>query len=284
MLPLTLPIWLGGLWFLFFDRKGKDFPRAGLGLRGHVRRDLRTQSARVLPVAGLSPFSWREAACCGSAGSSGRSWPGSSIAYPALMVAMGAVFAPMLLPVLPVETYIRYAKALHMETPAIENLQAWPSAADLCVRIRLAGDGGDGRRRLQQPARRCAAEDGDLRPELRAGGRHRSPRAEVRHCPTPSAATRTTFSGGPRGYTGESVIIFEGTQEHWEQYYATCREAGARVASVLHAEGALRRVLLPRAQNDHEPDVAHGEELALMQHNATERGKGGCIFLQERAD
>ena len=25
MLPLTLPIWLGGLWFLFFNQKGKAF-------------------------------------------------------------------------------------------------------------------------------------------------------------------------------------------------------------------------------------------------------------------
>ena len=42
------------------------------------------------------------------------------------MVAMGIVFAPMLLPVLPVETYIRYARALHMETPAIEKWKLGP--------------------------------------------------------------------------------------------------------------------------------------------------------------
>jgi hypothetical protein len=29
------------------------------------------------------------------------------------------------------------------------------------------------------------------------------------------------FLWGPRGYTGESVIIFGGSQEHWEKYYAS---------------------------------------------------------------
>ena len=46
------------------------------------------------------------------------------------MVAMGAVFAPMLLPVLPVETYLRYVKVLHMEQPAIEKWQLGPLPAD----------------------------------------------------------------------------------------------------------------------------------------------------------
>ena len=44
----------------------------------------------------------------------------------ALMVLMGALLAPTLLPLLPPETYIRYVKATHLEQPRIENHKLGP--------------------------------------------------------------------------------------------------------------------------------------------------------------
>jgi gamma-glutamylcysteine synthetase len=47
-------------------------------------------------------------------------------AYCALMVLMGALLAPTLIPLLPPETYIRYARATHLEQPRIENHRLGP--------------------------------------------------------------------------------------------------------------------------------------------------------------
>src|ERR1019366_2805533 len=44
----------------------------------------------------------------------------------ALMVLMGALLAPTLLPILPPETYIRYARATHLDPPRIENHRLGP--------------------------------------------------------------------------------------------------------------------------------------------------------------
>jgi len=43
-----------------------------------------------------------------------------------LMVLMGVLLMPTLLPVLPPETYIRYVKATHLEQPRIENHKLGP--------------------------------------------------------------------------------------------------------------------------------------------------------------
>jgi len=40
MLPLTLPIWLAGLWYLFFHREGRTFRAAGMGLADYGRASL----------------------------------------------------------------------------------------------------------------------------------------------------------------------------------------------------------------------------------------------------
>ena len=48
------------------------------------------------------------------------------VAYPALMIAAGAIAAPLATPVLPVETYIRYTRALHLSPPASETHKLGP--------------------------------------------------------------------------------------------------------------------------------------------------------------
>src|SRR6202041_159154 len=48
-----------------------------------------------------------------------RTW--LKLAYPVLMIATGAMLAPLAIPVLPSETYIRYTKALHLAPPPIGN-------------------------------------------------------------------------------------------------------------------------------------------------------------------
>jgi hypothetical protein len=218
LLPLTLPIWLGGLWFLFFDRKGKDYRVLGWAcvVTFGVIYALNPRVYYVWPAVpillaggGVLWERWLERPKL--------AWV--KYAYPALMVIMGAVFAPMLLPVLPVETYIRYAKVLHMETPAIENFKlgplpqiygsefGWPEMVETVAGVynSLPAD-------VRAKTAIFAQNFGQAGAIDLLGPKYGLPNAISGH--------QNYFLWGPREYTGESVIIFEGTQEHWEKYYA----------------------------------------------------------------
>ena len=60
LLPLSLPVWLGGLWFFFFRTRGQTVPGAGLGLVGNGGPDFRSESAGLLSVSRVSHASgWR---------------------------------------------------------------------------------------------------------------------------------------------------------------------------------------------------------------------------------
>src|SRR5262249_35059983 len=48
------------------------------------------------------------------------------VAYPAALVAAGAALAPLAIPTLPPEFYIRYVKGLGLEQPRIENHELGP--------------------------------------------------------------------------------------------------------------------------------------------------------------
>ena len=71
------------------------------------------------------------------------------VAYPALLIAAGAISAPFATPVLPVETYIHYTRALHISPPATETqggvvgwggggrAELWPSRRDRSLRAEI---------------------------------------------------------------------------------------------------------------------------------------------------
>jgi len=218
MLPLTLPIWLGGFWFLFFHKNGKEYRVLGW--------------ACVITFAiiyALNPrvyYLWPAFPILQAGGSVlWESWLTRpklrwvKFAYPALMIVMGAVFAPMLLPILPVETYIRYARALHMETPAIEKWQTGPLPQIYASEFgwpEMVGTVAGVYQGLPPDVRPKTAIFGQNFGQAGAidllGRKYGLPYAISGH--------QNYFLWGPGGYTGESAIIFGGSQAHWEKYYA----------------------------------------------------------------
>jgi hypothetical protein len=54
--------------------------------------------------------------------------------YPALMVAAGAVLAPLAIPALPVETFIRYSEILHLRQPRMVTHQLGPLPRSSVIR------------------------------------------------------------------------------------------------------------------------------------------------------
>ena len=105
--PFTLPIWLGGLIYLFFSRKGRQFQTLGwvwlavlaILLSTHSKPYYFAPAFLVLLPAGavateafLARYAWN--------------WP--KPAYLTVLVLGGTLTAPLVLPILPVETFIRY--------------------------------------------------------------------------------------------------------------------------------------------------------------------------------
>ena len=238
MLPLTLPIWLGGLWFFFFAEKGEAYRVLGW-----------TCVVTFGVIYALNPrvyYLWPAFPILQAGGSVlWESWLSRprlkwvKFAYPALMIAMGALLAPMLLPVLPVETYIRYAATMHLDTPAIEKWQlgplpqiyasefGWPEMVDTVAGVYLS---------LPPEERAKTAIFGQNFGQAGAidlfGKKYGLPDAISGH--------QNYFLWGPREYTGESVIVMQGRKETLEQVYASCEKR----AHVSHAYS------MPRDQFD----------------------------------
>ena len=109
--PLTLPIWLGGLVYLLFARQGRRFQTLGWAYLAVLAILLSTHSKPyylapafllLLPAGGVAAEAFL----------TGRGW---NWAQPACLIVLalgGALTAPLALPVLPVETYIRYQDGL----------------------------------------------------------------------------------------------------------------------------------------------------------------------------
>lgn len=120
--PVALPLWLAGVWFLF-SKKQKQFRPLGiiyvvafltLLFNGHSKSEYLSPAYTMLFAGGGVAF--ERVLATGS-----RAW--LRVAYCALLVISGCVFAPLAMPVLPVEDYIRYADALGQRPGSAEAKQ-----------------------------------------------------------------------------------------------------------------------------------------------------------------
>ncbi len=218
MLPLSVPIWLGGFWF-FFTQRGK--PYRALGWACLVTLVLIfTLNPRIYYLWPMFPV------LLAAGGVLWESWLSFAkvrwvrVVYPVLMIAMGAALGPTLIPVLPVETYIRYSKAMHLEAPAIEKWKLGP-----LPQIYASQFG------WEEMVAQVAAVYNSLPPEVRSktaifaqnfgqagaidlfGPKYGLPKAISGH--------QNYFLWGPRDYTGESVIVMQGQQEELAQVYGS---------------------------------------------------------------
>jgi len=120
MNPVTLPLWLAGLLWLLFAPAARGARPLGvmyvavavfLMAGGRSRASYLAPAYVSLFAAGAVAFEGAKAARALRA-----------VAVAAVLV-LGATALPFALPVLPVETYIRYARALHMAPSTEENLR-----------------------------------------------------------------------------------------------------------------------------------------------------------------
>lgn len=122
MHPLTLPVWAAGLYFYLFRKEARSFRVLGWAFVALLALMI-VFRAKVYYIAPYYPIllapggaqveTWLERRAL-------RAWARPALVV--LLLAGGALFAPLALPMLPVETFVRYQHALGIEPPRTEKL------------------------------------------------------------------------------------------------------------------------------------------------------------------
>ena len=230
MLPLSAPIWIAGLWYLFFHKEGKQFRVLGWAWAVTATVIL-TFSPRIYYLFPAFPLLFAAGSVAWERWLTGVRAQWIKPAYVTPMILMGAAIAPTVLPLLSPETYIRYAKAIHLEQPRLETHRLGP------LPQLFADQFG-----WEEMAAVVAGVYNSLPPHVRAktaifGQNYGQAGAIDRFGPKYGIPEGSAISGhqsyylwGPRGYTGESMIVMADRPERLAEIFTTLR----RVAHVSH--------------------------------------------------
>ena len=216
MLPLTVPLWIAGLWWLF---RGPYRALAwawiittALILLMNPRIYYLFPAFPLLFAAGAVPCErirvrWLKPSYC------------------ALLVLMGAALAPTLIPLLSPETYIRYAQVTHLQQTRIETHRLGP------LPQLFADQFG-----WEDMAIAVARTYNSLPPEVRSRtaifGQNYGQAGAIDlfgpkyGLPPAISGHQNYFLWGPRGYTGESMIVMGDRRERLEQLFTSVELTG----------------------------------------------------------
>jgi hypothetical protein len=228
MLPLNLPIWLVGLWFYFFSKLGRPFRALGWAWV-FTAVVIVTLSPRIYYLYPAFPILFAGGSVMWEAWLDQPRYQWLKFAYSGLMVVLGVMYAPLSVPVLPPETYIRYTKALHRQPPRIERHRLGP------LPQLFADQFG-----WEEMTATVARVYNSLPPEVRAKtaifGQNYGQAGAIDlfgpkyGLPPAISAHMNYFYWGPRDYTGESMVVMQGRQRDLERRFASVQ----KVASVYH--------------------------------------------------
>ncbi len=228
MNPLALPVWVGGIWFYFFTKAGRAFRAIGWAWIFSAAVIV-ALSPRVYYLFPAFPVLFAGGGVLWERLLARPRLTWLKFAYPAFMIVVGAVLAPLALPLLPPETYIRYTNAIGLEQPRIENHQLGPLPQIFADQFGW-----------EEMAATVAQVYNSLPPEVRArtaifaqtygqagaidlfGPKYGLPAAISGH--------QSYFLWGPRGYTGESMIVLDDKREELEPLFTSVK----KVARVDH--------------------------------------------------
>ena len=228
LLPLTLPIWLAGLWFYFFSKPGRPFRVLGWAWV-FTAAVIVTLSPRIYYLYPAFPVLFAGGGVMWERWLDQQRYRWPKLVYGGLMVVLGAVYAPLSVPLLPPETYVRYTRALHLQPPRIETHRLGP------LPQLFADQFG-----WEEMTATVARVYNSLPPEVRAKtaifGQNYGQAGAIDlfgpkyGLPPAISGYMNYFFWGPRDYTGESMIVMQGQQQDLERYYSSVQ----KVASVYH--------------------------------------------------
>ncbi len=213
MNPLTLPVWIAGLWFLLRRVRVLGIAVVVMGLVIVVLNPRVYYLFPLFPILfAAGAVAWEE-------------WLGDRFVwarpvYVGAMVLVAAVLAPLAMPVLAPETYVRYAQAIHLDQPRIENGRLGPLPqifADQFGWEEMTAVVAKAFHALPEEEQARTAIFGQSYGQAGAidfyGSRYGLPHAISGH--------QSYYLWGPRGFTGESAIVLDDNRETLEKI---CRE------------------------------------------------------------
>ena len=222
--PLTLPVWLGGLAWLLRTSGGVYRP---LGIAYLValaemlvlggRTYYLSPAYPILLAAGgvaversVVAWGWRRA---------------GTVAVMALLSGSAAVMAPLYVPILAPEDSIAYSEALGMSQPRIENHELGPLPQLMADRYgwrEMAEEVARVYHTLPEDDRRVAAIFGQNYGQAGAIDLYR----DELDLPPALSGHLTYFLWGPRGYSGEVVIVLDDDRDSLETLFESVELAG----------------------------------------------------------
>jgi len=220
MLPLSAPIWIAGLWQLFFTPQGKPF--RALGWAWLITAALiMTLNPRIYYLFPAFPLLF----AAGSVWWESRLSAFWSVAAITSIAAMAVVAAPLAVPVLPVETYIRYAAFLGVEQPRIEGRRLGPLP-------QLYADQFGWEEMTAVVAKAYQAVPADLKSRTAIFAQNYGQAGAVDlfgpKCGLPPALSghQNYFLWGPRESTWESMIILDDREEVLRKLFDVVEKVG----------------------------------------------------------
>lgn len=221
--PVLFPLWLGGLAWLFVSRDGGRYRILGW-MFVSVLTAFIVLKGKNYYVAPAYPVLFA-AGAIGFETITRTKVRWGRVVYVALIVVVTVLLAPLATPVLPVETYIRYQKAIGLEPPKAENQPTGP------LPQHFADEFG-----WEDMTRETARVYNELPPDQRAitaifansygqagaidffGKNYGLPKAISNH--------QTYWYWGPREYTGESVIVLGSDGTGDRRHFASVESVG----------------------------------------------------------
>jgi Dolichyl-phosphate-mannose-protein mannosyltransferase len=224
MLPLSLPIWLGGLWFFLFTRAAKPMRVLGYAfvITAVIIMALDPRIYYLFPafpllMAGGGAL-WEELLAA-------PRWTWLRVAYPALIALMAIALAPLAVPALTPAAYIRYTQATHLQQPRIENHALGPLP-------QIFADQFGWEEMAQVVAHAYNALPADVRASTAIFAQNYGQAATIDFfgprygLPPAISGHQSYFLWGPRGYTGESMIVLDDRQKHLEELFTSVEKVG----------------------------------------------------------
>ena len=221
MLPLSLPIWLAGLWFFFFSAGGRAYRFLGWAwiITAAV---IIVLSPRIYYLFPAFPIVFAGGAVLWEQLLRHRRFVILKGEWVTAMILMGAALAPIVIPILSPEDYIQYAKAIHQEQPRIENHKLGPLPqlfADQFGWPEMAATVASVYQRLPVDVRPRTAIFAQSYGQAGAIDFY-GPRLGL---PAAISGHQSLYLWGPRGYTGDSMIVLGDRRERLEEIFTSVR-------------------------------------------------------------
>jgi hypothetical protein len=230
MNPVLLPLWLGGLVWLFFGKDGKRYRIFGWAFLVMV--------VTLIVLKGKNYYLAPAYPMLFAAGAVGLerlfSWDRGRLArmslavralYIILIIATTGLLAPSAIPILSPEAYIRYQSALGLEPPKAEHQDTGPLPqhfADEFGWEEMTRAVADVYNRLPPDERAQTAIFANSYGQAGAidffGSKYGLPKAISNH--------QNYWYWGPRNYTGSTVIVLGSDGEGDREHFASVEEAG----------------------------------------------------------